>query len=520
MMSEWWESYSVVSESGQPKPKSESGLSWEEYSKGLARQIEQGLTFGFADEIEAFLSEKLLGQPREKAIKGIRSEMGKFRKEHPAQAVVAEIGGSMLTPMGRAKTLGGQAAEGAVGGALYGLGVGEGDISDRMSSAIGGGLAGAALPFAAPAVKQSAQRLKKIGVPLTIGQETGGLVGSALRTTEEALATLPVVGTPIKAARQEALRKFGTATFNEALEPLSNLGVKKMPMAYTPRKAAIESEKQISKVYKDIYSRMANKPTLDDMYSAIDSVQTVALDKLGQKGWADLRSNLRDIVQRRAKDGKLSAEGWKEAHSVIRDNAILKKGAVTNDVSVAQGSVMSEVQDAIFDAMIAKNPDVASDIKSVGKSYRMWSTLDELVRKKDIEEAGTFMPSQLLSAVRRDPYASKRQVRELEAPLQKTARAGQDILPSQLGSSGTEERRMVSSYLLPALGGVGGAGLAYYDPQMAMYGAGGLGAGALTTGALYSRLGQGLLRPLVSGGLSSAMRSPAAAGLLGSSVTE
>ena len=128
------------------------------------------------------------------------------------------------------------------------------------------------------------------------------------------------------------------------------------------------------------------------------------------------------------------------------------------------------------------------------------------------------MPSQLLSAVRRDPYASAKQMRELDVPLQKTARAAQDILPSQLPSSGTAERTLIQR-ALPFAGAGAGAGLAYYDPQAAMYTAGGLTGMGGANLLMYNPY----FRPLTRAMASEAGRvasTPAAGGLLGQQFVE
>lgn len=520
MAQNWYDEYSPVGESPEAQAVVEQGpqeLTREEYFKGLARQIEQGLAYGFAEEMEALLASKIKGTEREEELAGIRREMAEFRKAHPIQSIVAEIGGAMLTPYGRATALPMAMAKGAGGGAVYGVGAAEGDIQERLPGGVAGGIAGGVLPLAGRGISEGAQRLIDIGVPLTPGQAGTGAVGSAVRTVEEALSTVPILGTPIKMARQQALRKFGTATFNEAIAPISKLGAKSIPFTKAPREAAIQAEKEISDAYTKVYKRMTNLVDLQDMYSAIDDVAPAALDKLKADEWQRLREQLRGIALRQSKDGKFTPESWKKVHSVIRDQAIKKKSSPSGDLVYNEGEVMSEVQDAIFERMISKNPDVADDIKALGKSYRMFSTLDELVRKKDIEEAGTFLPSQLLSAVRRDPYASARQMRELEVPLQKTARAGQDILPAQLPSSGTEERRQVLRALGYGGAAAGGAAAgAYFQPEATAIGLGALLAGGGLTAAGYNPL----VRPLLRSASTRLTTTPATAGLIGQQFEE
>lgn len=528
-MSEWYEEYQSVSKAdqpaaraGQPAAKDEPSrpkLSWEEFSKGLAREIQQGLSFGYADEIEAFLATALpkplgTGRTYSEEMAGIKGEMGRFRSAHPNLALTAEIGSSIAMPASIPKKMSQKVLAGLGGGALYGSGVAEGGIEERAKGALAGGAFGAVLPFVGAGASEGAKRLMDAGVSLTPGQAGSGMVGKAIRGVEEAVSTVPIAGAPIKAARMETLRQFGTATFNEALEPILSLGAKRVPMTKTPRQASIAAAEQIDKAYKATYARLTEPVSLADMNRAIDQAREMGLDQLGDKGWDALSKQLKSIVSRRSKDGTFTGESWKDAHSTIRDLGIKKKGATLNDVSLAQGEVIQSITDNIFDVMAQKNPQVAPDIKRLGKSYRMFSTLDELVRKKDIEEAGTFMPSQLVSAVRRDPYASKTQQRQLEAPLQKIARAGQDILPPQMGSSGTAERQAILRNLGMMTGaGAVGAGMTY-DPQLTMYGLGGLGAVGAGNLLMYNPYTRPFSR-FASTAAGRAVSTPAAAGLLG-----
>lgn len=117
---------------------------------GTLRSAAQGLTFGFSDEISAFLQSRL-GGDYEKILDEERKKLASFRESNPALAYGAEIGAGMLIPGGWLKagktaiTAGKAAATGAVGGGLYGAGASEQEGASRLVDAGIGATAGAVI---------------------------------------------------------------------------------------------------------------------------------------------------------------------------------------------------------------------------------------------------------------------------------------------------------------------------------------------------------------------------------------
>lgn len=64
----------------------------------VAQQALQGVSFGFADEIEARLRATAKGTDYEDEIQDVRSEIEAFRKENPGMAFTAEMAGAFLIP--------------------------------------------------------------------------------------------------------------------------------------------------------------------------------------------------------------------------------------------------------------------------------------------------------------------------------------------------------------------------------------------------------------------------------------
>ena len=64
----------------------------------VSQQALQGMTFGFADEIEARLRALAKDTNYEDEIEDVRAEIEAFRKENPGMAFTAEMAGAFLIP--------------------------------------------------------------------------------------------------------------------------------------------------------------------------------------------------------------------------------------------------------------------------------------------------------------------------------------------------------------------------------------------------------------------------------------
>lgn len=185
-------------------------------SAEVARAAGQGLTLGFADELEAALrSGAISGAEYENIRNRLRSQQAAFRQDYPIAGGLTEFGGSMMLPIGGFKllerasvpvkeaitgtTLGGQAARGgltgAVTGAVGGVGTAEQDIGTAgATSGTIGGVLGATVPLA---LRGAGTVIKNILVASGIGDQptaASKLIADALKkdnlTPNEAQAVL------------------------------------------------------------------------------------------------------------------------------------------------------------------------------------------------------------------------------------------------------------------------------------------------------------------------------------------
>ena len=205
---------------------------------------------GYGDEAEAFV--RSLGGKREyKDIVGdIRNDIDTFRKKNPGVAITSEIAGAIIPSIVAGLATGGTGTAGVLGttaarvaataprtakvlktvapqaavGGVYGSGVSEGDIGDRVKSgAVSAGISGTVGPVAQkvlPIVGSGARDLIKKGVQLTPGQATGNtVVGGALKNLEETLNLVPLLGT--QKALDRSVTSFNKAVYNDIAKKIN-----------------------------------------------------------------------------------------------------------------------------------------------------------------------------------------------------------------------------------------------------------------------------------------------------------
>lgn len=125
-----------------------------------ARAMAQGLTLGFADEIEAFVRSALPNSPEYSQIRDeLREKLKTYKEDNPSAALTYELAGALVPSLAMALTgIGAPAAEaniariigrGALEGGLYGYGASEAPGS-AMAETTTGALTGAGM---APAVQ-------------------------------------------------------------------------------------------------------------------------------------------------------------------------------------------------------------------------------------------------------------------------------------------------------------------------------------------------------------------------------
>ena len=179
------------------------------------RSVAQGVTLGFADELEAAIRNPLSalgsalglseGKDYKERLDIVRKKLKSYRTENPLEAMAYEMGGAVLpavaggmltagagtaavgasTAARLAPTLSRAAKIGAVEGGIAGFGAGEGGFSERAKTAATGAALGGTVGAALPLVSQKAGQVgRKALDALGVGGEKRALTFSQRKMLE------------------------------------------------------------------------------------------------------------------------------------------------------------------------------------------------------------------------------------------------------------------------------------------------------------------------------------------------
>ena len=302
------------------------------------RTFAQGLTFGFADEIEAFVRSAVNSNASyADTLKEVRNKINKFRQDNPVAAYGTEIAGAILPSIAAAFIPGGQAvaastvgkvgqaakalglgkkgqtiaksaAVGAGGSGLYGFGAGQGGFENRaknagISAAIGA-VANPAIQAVAPRITQSAKELLKPnklgipqGVPLTPGQAVGdsGLIGKGLKTLEEKVSgNVFLIGDAVESALQRSRIGFNRAAVGEALKDINV----KVPKNLDGRRLIAFGQN----VFKSQYAKTLGKMKLTDEAAMNSEISKLTNDLADEIKKEQVDTSQRDLQMVRCQE--------------------------------------------------------------------------------------------------------------------------------------------------------------------------------------------------------------------------
>lgn len=483
----------------QAGPQKEAATSGDGYFTGLARAAGQGLSFGFGDELEAYLR-KGDGTYEDKLAE-IRSAMSKFAEENPKTALAAELGGSIPTALlggaGLARAgLTGAAKVAALEGAAYGFGSGEGGLAERAKSAAVGGTIGAATGKASdvlfPKVSEAAKKLMKEGVRLTPAQRVGGTA----RAIEEKAKSIPFVGEIITSAEAAAIKDFNRAAMNNVLKMLGK--GKALPNDLSGNEAYAFINDAVSEAYEGVIPKMSVDFDAEFEKGLIKIVRDNA--HLGTKGLKEFQSRLEGIFGK-AGSKQVSGSMLRTMDADLGDTASnFTRSSVASEREL--GSALYSAQRLLRDRMKAKDKDVMLDYSRAQAAYKQMLPVRSAVSKSSIH-GGVFTPSKLLSGSRiTDKTKDKLATAKGQASQQELGQMAAEVMGPNIPSSGTADRAAIMVALnearkrpLSALGyGLGASaatGLAYRTPM----------GRAITSGILQAPRAVGTTLAPATGGL-------------------
>jgi hypothetical protein len=476
--------------------------------KDSARALAQGVTFGSADELEAFIRSYLNSDKSYSELaKEIRTDIKDYRKNSPWAAYGLEILGSIPTGIaGVGKTLAGTAVRSGIASGVYGFNTGEGEdvkssaldrtIKAGVSAPIGAAL-GPLIQKVAPALTTGTKELLSKGVNLTPGQATmGGYFGQLIKRLEEGATSLPLVGGIVKGALDRSTQTFNRAAINDALKSLNLV----LPKGLTGRNAIQWAQKEIKKSYDDVISKMSLN-NADELIDIVSAISTNVKGNIDSKLYNNFNNKLSEIIIARVKDGKLSGTALQKVQTDIKSlisQYVKNGGTAEREMADALTTILKgNVDDAgkkIFngldDLLIKDNaPELVSKFVNTNKAYSLFNVVQNASIKS---KTGTFTPSNLLLAAKSaDNTKNKSIFASGNAKLQKLAETGDEVVGANIPDSGTAFRTGTQD-VLAAIGL--GAGQTVDSP---------ISTGALITaggiGSAYNKVGQPIVRNALIG---------------------
>ena len=314
-----------------------------------------------------------------------------------------------------------------------------------LGGAVGGavGTAGNVLASVVkPQVTAAARQLLDAGVPLTPGQMVGGMV----KSVEDKLTSVPVVGDLIKGAQERAVAGLNRAAYSRVLDPLKQAGFD-APMPAAIGRAGIDA---VTQSVQDAYNSLVPKLSLrmdEPLLTELANVRGMASTGLAPPQAARFEQILQNHVYQnltpegnssgRALQGMLSDLG-KQAAGYVSDSSFENQQL---------GAALKTVEQSLRDGLTRNNPLYAGKLASVNEAFANLARVQSAGAMQGAGN-GVFSGAQLSAAVK----AGDKTVRDNafargKALMQDLSDPAKDLLGSSVPNSGTTDRAMTAGAL-------------------------------------------------------------------------
>lgn len=396
-------------------------------------------------------------------------------------------------------------------GAAYGAAqpvTGDGDYaSKKLEQTLTGGVAGVGGQLVGNTIgrvlnpkgpSKNVQTLLDNGVVLT----PGDILGGVYKKTEDALASVPILGSMQKAAKQKSLDSFNRSIINKSLKPI---GVELPSNVATGHDAINYAQTALGEKYDALLPKLTGKIDQKFAQSVGDLTENVKVNELLNAEDKQRFLNIieKNVSPRFSKNGTISGDSIKMLQQDVRNYASGFSSS-PNPSERNLGAALNEFNDSFRKMLTRTNKQYASELGRIDNGYAQFKRAQKAASAPNSVD-GIFNPTQYQSAVRAaDKSKDKALFAKGKAFGQDLSNAAKDILPSSVGNSGTADRLLTA-------GGIGslltGGGAAYLGSPL-------VGAG-LAASSLYTTPGlkfmEALLtkRPEAVRGLGSILRTAA-----------
>jgi len=371
------------------------------------------------------------------------------------------------TSLGPASMIGRAASSGLMGGLLA--------PENRMTEAglaaggsmIGEGLTGmAAKAMRGPVAQEYVKPLWEKGVKPTLAQALGG----GLKTAEEKLTSVPLVGSAIEKAQRRSLESFNTASLQGVIDEL-NTGLQATSSSTAVMSPQLQGlaqkftnigdiepgSKGFEKVYKavgDVYNDLA-KNSSGELTPELQNSFLQLRDMAGQiepKAQSKFDALLKDTVLSKIKDGqRIPGETFKlidrDLDKLIASLENPNKGSTDNLL----GKAFEQVKAEMIGMMENQNPGYADILRNADAAYRKLALLGKASTSSVGSELAT--PANLLQQLRAEDTSSwKGGFAMNKAPWTDWARQNLELMGNKFPESGTAARSSIADLFAAGVG--------------------------------------------------------------------
>lgn len=338
------------------------------------------------------------------------------------------------------------------------------DDESRVKNAAWGAGTSLIVPAAGKAIKgfkpsKDALELMKIGVQPTVGQGIEqGMIGKAIRGTEEATKNLPFLGAITQHARNRSGKEFINTVFKQAES--KPLGVSAEGNIGHEGVAALK--KTFNKAYESTLAghEIPIKPELSQNIGEAIADTTRFLNTAERAQATSYLQGLFDSV-RPSSSGKYLASDIRKMESKLSEKI---RGMNINDDTA---KLLNDAKNIIVKYREANLPaEVGKTIKELNKKYAVFKRIERAAGGVGAEK-GEFSPAQLYNASLAMGKGGKSTGTAL---LQDLAGRGKSVISDKLNDSGTAPR-LLTNKMLAGTALETGAALASL-PKMVALGAG------------------------------------------------
>jgi hypothetical protein len=375
-------------------------------------------------------------------------------------------------------TMGAAVGRGALAGAATGAAqpVTSGDFwSEKAKQTALGGAAGGAgtalargvAAVASPVIDKAQKALIDAGMTLTPGQ----LLGGGLKTAEEKLASVPVLGSFIKGAQNRTTEDLNRVAYARVLAPLESAGIKTQMPSEVGRAGIDEITQQVKSAYNNEVLPKLSLTVDGRLAQELAQLKSMASQGLEPTQAQRFASLLSDKVEKNIATGGASG---KTLQGMMSDLGQLASG-YKSDPSFANrqlGDALLSVEQSIKGAVGRTDPAQAALLSKVDESFANLARVQSAGAMQGAP-GGVFSAAQLSSAVKGgDKTVRDNAFARGQAFMQDLSDPAKEVLGSTVPNSGTADRGMLA-YLLgaaatghfsPIAGAAAGAAALPYTP--------------------------------------------------------